>query len=214
MLEQEAESTTYSLAASAPVQPDRREGERYLRLLRVGAIVVGGQRELCLIRNVSAGGMMIRAYSPISIGTALAVELKQGDPVTGKVQWVENGLTGVAFDQPIDVLALLQPAGEGPKPRLPRIEIDCAAWVRQESMLIRARVTNVSQGGVCLEAGSNLVVGGDVVVTLPGLTPAAGVVRWSDAGTYGVGFNRSLVLHDLVAWLQGQQQNERRRAAG
>ena len=70
MQEQAVETTVYSIAATAPVQPERREDERYLSLLRVGAIVVDGRRELCLIRNISAGGMMIRAYSDLAPGTA------------------------------------------------------------------------------------------------------------------------------------------------
>lgn len=208
-----AQSTTYSLAASAPAQPDRRGGERYLRLLRVGAIMIGERRELCLIRNISGGGMMIRAYSDIEVGSPILIELKQGDPVCGTVQWTEYGLTGVAFDQPIDVLALLTAPGDGPRPRLPRIEIDCTAWVRQEADLVRARVVNVSQGGVCFKSSAKLAVGGDVVVTLPGLTPAAGIVKWGEDEVYGVSFNRPWVLPELVAWLQEQQQQERRRAA-
>ena len=213
MNDQSLETTRYSLSASAPKQPDRRGGERYLRLLRIGAIIVDGRRELCLIRNISAGGMMIRAYSPIEIGAVLSIELKQGDPVRGTVQWVENDLTGVAFDRPIDVLQLLAPQGERPRPRLPRVEIDCAAWVRQDGDIVRARVTNISQGGVCVTSTAKLNVGGDAVVTLPGLTPAAGVVQWSNDGMYGISFNRSLVLSELVAWLRDQQQEQQRNIA-
>jgi hypothetical protein len=213
MEEQPVETTVYSLAASAPPQPDRRGNERYLSLLRVGAIVVGHRRELCLIRNISACGMMIRAYSPIPVGTALSVELKQGDPVRGAVQWTEDGLTGVAFDEPIDVLALLAPPEEGPRPRLPRIQVECTAWVRQEAEVIRMQAINISQGGIRVETTARLTIGGDVVVTLPGLTPAAGVVKWSGGGAYGIAFNRSLVLSELVQWLKEQQQEERRRVA-
>ena len=213
MDDQSLETTSYSLAASAPTQPDRRGGERYLRLLRVGAILVDGRRELCLIRNISAGGMMIRAYSPIPIGAALSIELKQGDPVSGTVQWVEDDLTGVAFDRPIDVLQLLAPQGERPRPRLPRVEIDCTAWVRQDGDIVRTRVSNISQGGVCVRCAAQLAVGGDAVVTLPGLTPAAGVVVWSKDGEYGIAFNRPLVLSELVAWLRDQQQEQQRKVA-
>jgi hypothetical protein len=211
--EQAVETTTYSLATSPPTQPDRRGGDRFLSLLRVGAIMVGERRELCLIRNISAGGMMIRAYSAIPVGTALTVELKQGDPVSGVVKWVEDGLTGVAFDEQIDVLLLLAPPGEGPRPRLPRIEVECTAWVRQDGDVIRTRVVNISQGGICVTARSPLSAGADVVVTLPGLTPIAGVVKWSDSGAYGIAFNRALFLSDLVEWLQEQQKAQRRRAA-
>jgi hypothetical protein len=213
MEEEPVETTVYSLAASAPVQPDRRGSERFLSLLRVGAVVVDGRRELCLIRNISAGGMMVRAYSSVPVGTPLSVELKQGDPVSGIVQWTEAGLTGVAFDAPIDVLALLAPPEEGPRPRLPRIEVECTAWVRQEAEVIRTRMINVSQGGVRVEAAAVLTIGGDVVVTLPGLTPTAGVVKWRDGDAYGIAFNRSLVLSELVHWLKDQQQEERRRVA-
>lgn len=213
MEQQPVETTVYSLAASPPKQPDRRESDRYLSLLRVGAIAIDGKRELCLIRNISAGGMMIRAYSPIPIGTRLSVELKQGDAVEGIVKWVEDGLTGVAFDVPIDVVLLLSAPGDGPRPRLPRIEVECTAWVREDGDVVRTRVSNVSQGGVCVQSDGDLTVGADVVVTLPGLTPAAGVVKWSDGGTFGISFNRSLVLSNLVAWLKDQQQEQRNRAA-
>ena len=211
MEEESVETTLYSLSASPPTQPDRRVGERYLRLLRVGAIMVEGRRELCLIRNISAGGMMIRAYSNLPIGTSLSIELKQGDPISGVVQWLKDGLAGVSFDHAIDVIGLLATSGDRPRPRLPRIEVESTIWVRQESEVVRTRAINISQGGVCVEARATLNVGGDVVVTLPGLTPAAGVLRWNAGNTYGIAFNRSLVLSELVDWLKDQQEQEQRR---
>jgi hypothetical protein len=51
-----------------------------------------------------------------------------------------------------------------------------------------------------------------VTVTLPGLRPEQGVVRWSDDEACGITFNRVLALSQLVAWV-GEQQ-ERQRAAG
>ena len=77
--------------------------------------------------------------------------------------------------------------------------------------MVRTRAINISQGGVCVEARATLSVGGDVVVTLPGLTPAAGVLRWNAGNTYGIAFNRSLVLSELVDWLKDQQDQEQRR---
>jgi hypothetical protein len=207
---EEPVETTYSLAAAAPKQPDRRESDRYLSLLRVGSIIIEGQRELCLIRNISAGGMMIRAYSPISVGTRVTIELKQGDPVSGLAKWVDGELTGITFDEPIDVLLLLAPPGDGPRPRLPRIEVECTAWVREDGDVIRTLVHNISQGGLRINSRSQLTVGADVVVTLPGLTPAAGVVKWRNGGdSYGIAFNRSLVLSELVEWPSRRSQSRR-----
>ena len=208
------ETTLYSLSPSAPRRPERRHDERYLSLLRVGALIIGTRRELCLIRNISAGGMMIRPYSAIEQGTRLSVELKQGNMVSGIAQWAENGLIGITFDTQIDVVALLTPPGAGPQPRMPRIELDCSALVRHDGNVYRTRAINVSQGGICLESWAVFPLGADVVVSLEGLASAAGVVKWQDGDSYGIGFNRVYPVNELMNFLQEQQQDECRRAAG
>lgn len=205
------ETTLYSLSTNAPARPDRRTDERYVSLLRVGALTVDGRRELCLIRNISAGGMMIRPYSPIAAGTPITVELKQGDAVGGVAQWSDKGLVGVTFDEPIDVLALLSAPGGRPRPRMPRIELNCTATLRHEGQVFRARVVNISQGGICVNAGLDMEVDGDVVVTLAGLHAAAGVVKWRDGDYYGVGFNRVYPVDELMTFLKEQQREEQQR---
>ena len=209
------ETTIYSLSADAPACPDRRSGERYVSLLRVGALTVDGRRELCLIRNVSAGGMMIRPYSPISVGAHITVELKQGEKVSGIAQWSDNGLVGVVFDQAIDVLALLNPSGPQPRPRMPRIELNCSASLRYEKTVFRAPVANISQGGICINSPVDLAIGSDIVVTLAGLHAAAGVVTGRDGDFYGIGFNRVYPVAELMQFLRVQQQEaaERRDVA-
>jgi hypothetical protein len=124
-----------------------------------------------------------------------------------------DDLTGITFDATIDVLLLLAPPGDGPRPRLPRIGVESTAWVRENGDVIRTLVQNISQGGLCVDSRVQLTVGADVVVTLPGLTPAAGVVKWrNQGGKFGIAFNRALVLSELVEWLQEQQQEQRRKA--
>jgi hypothetical protein len=205
------ETTNYSLSAQPPACPDRRSDERYVSLLRVAALTVDGRRELCLIRNISAGGMMIRPYSPIPAGTQLSVELKQGDSVTGIAQWSDQGMVGVVFDEPIDVVALLTATGGRPQPRMPRIELDCSALIRHEGNVFRVDVINISQGGICVKSRDRLDLDADVVVTLNGLHAAAGVVKWWDGDYYGIGFNRVYPATELMAFLQDQQREEQRR---
>jgi PilZ domain len=211
---QHVETTLYSLSTAAPRAPDRRTDERFLSLLRVGALIVAERRELCLIRNVSAGGMMIRPYSQIEVGTRLSVELKHGEAVSGAAQWSDNGLVGVTFDEPIDVVALLTSPGDGPAPRMPRIELNCSAWLRRDADVYRTRALNISQGGMCVRTEAALPDSVRVVVSIPGLPPLAGVVKWSDSDSYGIGFNRVLPLADLMNFVQQQQAMEQRKAAG
>lgn len=212
MKELPVDTTTYSLSDAAPAPPERRTGERHLTLFRVGSMRIDDRRELCLIRNISAGGMMIRAYSLLEPGTRVSVELKRGEPLAGEVGWVRDGSAGIAFDEPVDVVALLAGTMDGPRPRMPRVEVQCTASVRQDGSVYGMRTSDVSQGGVKVQSTRALTVGGDVVVTLPGLQPLAGVVRWNDSGCYGITFNRLLALSELVGWLQ--QQRDLLRAAG
>lgn len=203
MDQQPVETTLYSLSEAPPAAPDRRAEDRYLSLFRVGTLTIGDRRELCLIRNVSAGGMMIRPYCEIESGTRLSVELKQGEPVEGIAQWVKDDCLGVTFDEPIDVLALLS-AEDGPKPRMPRIEIDGAASIRIEKDVYRARVENISQGGMKVECQADLPIGPEVIVSINGLEAFRAIVRWKNGDSCGITFNRVLPLPVLVNWLQAQ----------
>jgi hypothetical protein len=207
------ETTLYSLSDAPPAQPDRRSEDRYVSLLRVGALLVSGRRELCLIRNISAGGMMIRAYSPLEPGTAVSIELKQGDPVSGIAQWADGDLVGITFDAPIDVVALLSAASTGPRPRMPRIELDCTVSLREGADVHRGKAVNISQGGVRVEAEAELRLGAHVIVSINGLPPAAGVVKWKDGTSYGIGFNRVFPVCELMGFIQGQQQELSRLAS-
>lgn len=212
---QPVETTLYSLDGKTPEPSGRRTGERHLSLLRVGALLVADRRELCLIRNISAGGMMIRAYSTIEPDTRVSIELKQGEPVSATVKWARDENVGLEFDEPIDVISLISTSEEEPRPRMPRVEVSCTTWVREGAIVHRTKAVDVSQGGVKIQSNQDLTLAADVIVTLTGLSAAPGTVRWKDGESYGITFNSPLALPTLVGWLQRQQQErERPRAVG
>lgn len=189
---------------------ERRSGERHLTLFRVGSFLVEGRRELCLIKNISAGGMLIHAYCHLSSGTPLTIELKTGVQVSGSVSWTRDDNAGIEFDQPIDVLDILSSSAGGPRPRMPRIEVTGSAKVRFDGRVYQARLCDISQGGTKLECHAPFEVNADVVVALPGLGPHAGVIRWIEHGVVGVTFNCMLSLGELVGWLKIQREDLKR----
>ena len=203
------DTTAYSLSSKPPAPSERREGPRHLTLFRVGAMTVDGRRDLCLIKNISEGGMMIRPYCDLSEGAQLTIELKSGFSVSCTVTWMREGSVGVEFATPVDVVEILTTAQDGPRPRMPRIEVDCFANVRDGGMIYRMRVHDVSQGGVKLESSLFLDAGTDLVVSLPGLESQAAAVRWNEGGFLGVTFNRLLPLTELVYWLRATRQHLR-----
>ena len=207
---QPIETTRYSLSDAPPRAPeDRREGDRLMTLYRVGSLAIGERRELCLIKNISAGGMMVRAYCVVSHGTRLTVELKCGQPIAGVVTWARDVHVGISFDEPIDVLDLLATSMEGPRPRMPRIEVESFATLREGASTYRMRVCDVSQGGLKIRCETRLTPGSDVVITLAGIEPQPGVVRWAEGDLMGITFNRMLALPILVEWLRGQRESIR-----
>lgn len=207
---QPVETTLYSLSDAPPsVNCDRRDGQRHMTLYRVGSIQIDDRRELCLIKNISAGGMMIRLYCTAVVGTAVIVELKSGQPIRGEISWTRDTNAGIAFDEPIDVLDILSSSMDGPRPRMPRVEIDCVATLRDGANVFRVHARDISQGGVKLACETCLPQGADVVIGLPGLEPQRGIACWSEGGFVGITLNRLIPLSELVAWLHRQREKQR-----
>ncbi|MDQ4088332.1 MAG: PilZ domain-containing protein, partial [Pseudomonadota bacterium] len=160
--------TGFSLSRRVPKpERERRRDERQLTILRVGVLVVEGERELCLIRNISAGGLMAHVYREVRKDQRVTVELKSGQQIGGRVVWTAGRNAGIAFDAPIDVAELLANPprlANGWRPRLPRVEVDRLATLRVGAGMCWVQVRDVSQGGVKLEVDRPLETGAEVVV--------------------------------------------------
>jgi len=201
------EETGLSLSAAAPPPPDRRRAQRHLTILRVGALIIGGERELCLVRNISAGGVMAHVYRHIDVGTRVAVEIKNDEPISGKIVWEEDGNVGIAFDEKIDVPDLLASSkmlGDGRRARRPRVQVNRLARLRCGADMFHVNVIDISQGGIKAEVDRALPVNADVVVTLDGFRPLAGVVRWSNESCAGIGFIQVIPIAELCEWLRAE----------
>lgn len=205
MLAKPTEETTFSFSKDAPAPAGRADEARRLTTLRVGTITIDGRRELCLIRNISAGGLRAHVYSPLSQGQQVSVELKTDQQTNGSVSWVDGGTVGVTFDQEIDVEELLASQisnDDGTQPRMPRVEVDRLGELRIGARIYPINTCDMSQGGVRLEIDHPLRVGENVVLTLEKFRPVPGVVRWYQEGQGGVAFNQVLPFHELMTWLR------------
>lgn len=211
MERQPVEKTVYSLSDNPPVPtPERRETERHMTLFRVGSVSIGDRRELCLIKNVSGGGMRVRAYCALNVGAPLTIELKCGVPIAGRVSWVDGSDAGIEFDETIDVIAVLSTSLKGPRPRMPRVEIDCSVGLREGAQQWRVAACDVSQGGMKVRSGALLAPGSEIVATLPDMAPIPGTVCWCDGGFIGLSFNNPIPLESLVRWINARHQRQLR----
>lgn len=177
-----------------------------MTILRVGTLITDGRRELCLVRNISAGGLMAHVYSAFSEGQALEVELGQDQRVNGSVHWTDGANVGIEFGETIDVEALLatQTLQKGWRPRLPRVEVDRLATIRVGAKIHGASTRDISQGGVKIEVDDPLEVGASVVLTLERFRPIHGIVRWCVDGRCGISFNELVPFRELMEWLRSE----------
>ena len=199
------EETIFSYSRLAPQPPERRRDARHFTILRVGALIGPEGRELCLIRNISAGGLMAHVYSPHADGERVAIELKSNQQTTGQVIWVDDSNIGIAFDEPIDVAEILSNQAvleNGWQPRLPRIEVDRLATLRCGAKLYGVNTHDISQGGVKIECDQPLETGRDVVLTMEHFRPLPALVRWYENGLAGLSFNHLIPFPELMAGLK------------
>jgi hypothetical protein len=197
--------TGFSFSHAVPAPPERRRSERHLKILRVGTLIAGGRRELCLIRNISAGGLMAHVYSPLEPGEPVSVELKTAQPVAGQVIWVRESNAGIRFDAPIEIADLLaNPAvlDNGWRPRTPRVEIDRMATLRAGFRTHWVQARDISQSGIKVEADEPPEPGAAIVIDLEGLGALPGVVRWTRGTACGIAFNQLIPFGELIAWLK------------
>jgi hypothetical protein len=200
-----AVETGFSFSREVPAPPERRHSARHLKILRVGTLILAGRRELCLIRNISAGGLMAHVYSKLTTGDRVQVELKTRQPIAGEVVWVREANAGIRFDSKMDVAELLaNPAvlDNGWRPRTPRVEVDRMATLRAGARTYWVHARDISQSGVKVEADQPPAAGAEVVLALEGFRPLAGVVRWSRDDGCGIAFNQLIPFGELIGWLK------------
>lgn len=199
------DETTFSLSEQPPKPSERRRDPRHLTILRVGSLIVDGRRELCLIRNISAGGVQAHVYSALEEGQRVEIELKSDQRFCGTITWLQDSNIGITFDAPIDVAQMLANHARmenGWRPRMPRVEVDRLATIRFGADTYGVNTRDISQGGAKLETDQNFEPGSDIVLTLDRFRPIPGVVRWCQDKQCGVSFNQVIPFGELIDWLR------------
>lgn len=194
---------------SGPAAEWRPRAPRAVTTLLVGRVVQDdGVDDLCRVRNLSAGGMMLETQRGLRVGHEITLELRSGGVLSGRVVWTKPGRAGIQFPLEVEVervlsASLRHPATPGgPTPRAPRFETCCTAWLRVARTPLRVKLLNLSQGGAGLALPDEQLLGsGGVTLSIPGLTPRRCTVRWQEGLEAGLGFFDFLTFAELSDWL-------------
>lgn len=197
--------TAISFDSVVPAPPERRTEERQTTLLRVGKLVTAQDERLCMIRNISSAGAMIKLYQPIGPGEAIQVEVTPDCPVAATVIWERDDLAGIAFDRPIDVIAALR-GGSRDNPyrrvtRTPRLQIRRTARICTEEFEVAVQLCDVSLKGAKFEFDDPLPIDSELGLFVDGLPALCGRVRWWKDGRAGIEFDIPLQMDMLAEWV-------------
>jgi len=200
--------TVYSLSGDVPPVDGVLEADEIG--LWPGALTVGSVRLVCSIRKISAGGAVLHVDQEVEIGQTLELELMTGELLAGTVAWRRGSEVGLSFEAPIDVFAIIAQdivSQPGERRRMPRVETVCSALLETAKGTELVTTRDISQGGAKIDVPFALVPDERVMLTVDGLPPIQGVVRWTRHNVAGIAFLPELRWQELMLWLK-----ERRRA--
>jgi hypothetical protein len=201
--------TIYSLSGDVPAADAGRESGDDVALWP-GALTSGSVRRACSIRKISAGGAILHCDHDVEVGERLELELMNGEHLAGTVVWRRGGEVGLSFDSQIDVFAIIAQdivSQPGERRRMPRVELICSALLDVDGRTQLVTTRDVSQGGVKLDMPFALAAEQKVTVTLEGLRPVEGVVRWSAGTLAGIAFLPELRWQELMLWLKERRNS-------
>lgn len=183
---------------------ERRTGNRHISVFRVGRLIDREGDQICVIRNISSGGVMIEANRLPPSGARVFVETRSDRRIPATVRWVHEREADVQFDQEIDVAAMLReerPSILRNQPRAPRFVRPGKVKVIGTVETIEGDIANISINGVGIRTPTRFALDEPVIVAIDGLGAARAVVRWWVEGEIGVRLQSPLSYRLLANWL-------------
>lgn len=171
-----------------------------------GTITVGGSRQPCSIRKISALGVTVTSKLAPALGDPASVELATGQRAPGKIAWSGANQLGIRFDESIDVIALLNRklvSQARERRTMPRLELRCPVHVKCGGQFWSAVLRNISARGLQIEADELPAIGAYVSAFVEGLNIPPGEVVWKRDRLAGIETIEELSWTSIIPWVRG-----------
>ena len=174
-----------------------------------GVIHDSGFRQDCSIRKISSLGATVRTRVQQAPGEEVTIELASAQRTPATVQWASGGETGLAFEKPVDVVALInrnlvsQPIE---RRSMPRVEIRCGGFVKCGVDFMPVTLRNISARGLQIEGEGLPPAGSYVAVFVEGLNVPPGEVVWAKGKLAGIELLQELSWSSLMPWIRSEMR--------
>jgi hypothetical protein len=182
----------------AAMSADLRSDNRVSLLLRAGKLIAQQGEFLCIVRDVSAGGVKVRLLHDLPAANRFELELANGENYPLELVWQIDGHAGFRFlDRPIDLVTVVDEPSRFPKRGI-RLRLELPVRIRIGDELHAAKLCDLSQHGAQIEIEPGLAIGQRVSLCASGFAELESRVRWRRRGAHGLVFQRGFRLDELA----------------
>src|SRR5690606_3457978 len=191
------DSPTASPAKTAS-EADQRSAPRFTLLIRAAKLIGPDCEFLCIVRDASEAGVSVRLFHPLPAGTALTLELPNGDRHPIERVWETEGKAGFRFSEPTSFERLVESPSRFAKRALRvRLEVPCDLLVGLR--WVGATIGNISQQGALVRTQERLSLIQRVKLRAEGMPEITAKVRWRRNDEYGLSFEDTFQFAELAA---------------
>ena len=176
---------------------EQRAAPRFFALIRSAKLISPQGEFVCVVRDVSVTGVRLRCFHTLPGGSAMALELQNGDVFELERVREEGTEASFRFTTPPPIERLMQEAE--PFPRRPlRLSLAIPLTLRTPVGSVAAVTRNMSQQGCRVETSAPLALAQPVVIDSPHLPGIRAKVRWRRDGDCGLVFDDTFTLKDFA----------------
>jgi PilZ domain len=177
---------------------DQRSDNRVSLLLRAGKLIAEQGEFLCIVRDVSAGGVKVKLLHDLPQARSFDLELANGESYPLELVWQNEGNAGFRFlERPIDLVTVVDEPSRFPKSGI-RLRLEMPISIKLGAELHSAKLCDLSQHGAQIEIEPGLAIGQRVSLCAKGFAELESRVRWRRRGAHGLVFQRGFRLDELA----------------
>ena len=186
-------------SAQAAADEERRTANRVTLLIRPGKLIADGREFLCVVRDVSDGGVKVRLFQPLPDHEDLQIEFDHGERYKLQMVWQSGDQAGFLFAEDVAIDRLIA-AHHGPHARRPpRLNVAVEAVLSTSGLRTPITLRDISQRGASIECGGWLMIDELVRIECDLLPTLHAKVRWRRPPRYGLVFEQTFRLDELAA---------------
>lgn len=176
---------------------EQRSAPRFTSLIRAAKLVSSEGEHVCVLRDVSTGGVRLRCFHPLPRDEVMALELQNGDRFEIKRVREEDFEASFRFTSEAPIERLVQEALRYPRRAL-RLNLEIPLTLRTIGGSVSAVTQNVSQQGCRVEVDTTLALSQSLIVESAYLPGIRAKVRWRRGNACGLVFDDTFTLKDFA----------------